>query len=190
MSTSEPPLCVDLDGTLIAGDTLAISLWQLARRKPWLVVALPFVLLRGRPALKAFIAGRHVPDPRALPWRKEVLDFVRSEHARGRQVVLATAAHRLVAEAVGRHLGLFDAVVATEGDTNAKGSGKAAMICKSLGRNDFDYIGDGTADLAVFQVARRIYLVAPSDSLRRAATRIATVAGEFPRRPGERGNTA
>jgi hypothetical protein len=47
----EPPLCVDLDGTLIEGDTLRLSLWHLARSAPWTVLALPFLLLRGRPAL-------------------------------------------------------------------------------------------------------------------------------------------
>ena len=64
----EPPLCVDLDGTLIEGDTLRISLRHLARTSPWKLLAVPFLLLRGRPALKAWVARQHIPNPSDLIW--------------------------------------------------------------------------------------------------------------------------
>jgi|SoiMethySBSTD1v2_1073268.scaffolds.fasta_scaffold09600_7 phosphoserine phosphatase len=175
----EPPLCVDLDGTLIDGDTLVISVRQLARRSPWTLFALPFVLLRGRPALKEFIARRFVPDPANLSWRPEVIAFLREEKVRGRQIFLATAAHRLIAEAVVAHLGLFDGLVATEAGENMKGSRKAVFIRKSLGCNDFDYIGDSAADLPIFEVARVGYLVAPSAALSQAARQVGRIAREF-----------
>ena len=177
--SAEPPLCVDLDGTLIEGDTLRISLRYLARRSPWTLLALPFLLLRGRPALKAFVARRYVPDPASLVWREEVLAFLREERSRGRRIVLATAAHRLVGEAVLTHLGLFDALVATESGDNVKGARKTAQIRKSLNCNDFDYIGDSAADLPIFQVARIGYLVAPSASLSEAAGAVGRIAREF-----------
>ncbi len=182
-SGSEPPLCVDLDGTLIEGDTLVISLRHLVRRAPWTLFALPFVLLRGRPAFKAFVARRYVPDPARLSWREDVLAFLREERSRGRQIFLATAAHRLVAEAVVAHLGLFAGLVATESGENLKGRRKADFIRKSLGRNDFDYIGDSSADLPIFQVARVGYLVAPSAALSLAARRIGRIEREFPANP-------
>ena len=175
----EPPLCVDLDGTLIEGDTLLISVRHLVRRKPWTLLALPFVLLRGRPALKDFIARQYVPDPAQLIWRAEVVAFLREERNRGRQIILATAAHRRIAEAVVAHLGLFDGLVATESGANMKGKHKVEHIRKSLGRNDFDYIGDSSADLPIFQVARTGYLVAPSNALRQAARQVGRIAGEF-----------
>lgn len=178
----EPPLCVDLDGTLIEGDTLRMSVLHLARRSPWTLLALPFLLLRGRPALKAWVARRHVPDPASLVWRPEVLAFLREERARGRRIFLATAAHRLIAEAVVAHLGLFDGLVATDVGTNVKGRQKADKIRKSLGCHEFDYIGDSTADLPIFQEARVSYLVAPTPSLSRAAHRLGRVVREF--RPG------
>lgn len=177
----EPPLCVDLDGTLIEGDTLLISVRHLARRAPWTLLALPFVVLRGRPALKAFVARRYVPDPSTLAWRTELLDFLRGEKERGRRLVLATAAHRLVGEAVMTHLGLFEALVATDFGANVKGKNKTEIIRKSLQCNDFDYIGDSMADLPVFEVARKGYLVAPSKALSDAARRIGRIEKEFPR---------
>ena len=179
----EPPLCVDLDGTLIEGDTLQISLLYLARRSPWTLLALPFVLLRGRPALKAFVARRYVPDPASLVWREEVVAFLREEKSRGRRIVLATAAHRLIGEAVSTHLGLFDALVATDAGENVKGARKSAHIRKSLDCNDFDYIGDSTADLPIFKTARIGYLVAPSTSLSEAARSVGRIAREFHSRP-------
>lgn len=187
-SNPEPPLCVDLDGTLIEGDTLQISLRYLARRSPWTLLALPFLLLRGRPALKAFVARRYVPDPASLVWRAEVVAFLREEKSRGRRIVLATAAHRLIGEAVLTHLGLFDALVATDSDDNVKGARKTAHIRKSLDCNDFDYIGDSTADLPIFEAARIGYLVAPSASLSEAARAVGRIAREF--HSGQRPNAS
>jgi phosphoserine phosphatase len=175
----EPPLCVDLDGTLIEGDTLVMSVRHLARRAPWTLLAFPFLLLRGRAALKGYIARRYVPDPASLVWRSEVLAFLREERTRGRQIILTTAAHRLIAEAVAAHLGLFDGVVATDAGTNVKGRRKAEQIRKSLGNNEFDYVGDSGDDLPVFQAARVSYLVAPAPSLSRTARRVGRIAGEF-----------
>ena len=177
--SAEPPLCVDLDGTLIEGDTLLISIRHLARRSPWVLLALPFVLLKGRPALKAFVANRYVPDPASLVWRTEVLAFLGEEKRRGRRLVLATAAHRRIGEAVFTYLGIFDALVATDSADNLKGAMKTAHIRKSLECNDFDYIGDSVADLPVFEAARSCYLVAPSPALREAAGQVGRIAREF-----------
>lgn len=178
-SVSEPPLCVDLDGTLIEGDTLRISLRHLARRAPWTLLAVPFLLLRGRPALKRYVARRHVPDPASLVWRSEVLAFLREERSRGRQIILTTAADRLVGEAVVAYLGLFDGLVATDTGANLKGKRKVAHIRKSLNCNDFDYIGDSPADIPIFREARVGYLVAPSRSLSEAARLVGRIAREF-----------
>lgn len=176
---SEPPLCVDLDGTLIDGDTLWLSLRHLARTAPWTLLAVPFVLLRGRPALKAWVARRYIPDPATLLWRAEVLQFLKEERARGRQIILATAATKAVADSVCAHLGLFDGIVSTDAGANAKGNQKTVLIRKSLSCNDFDYIGDSPADLPIFEVARISYLVAPTDSLSQAARTVGRIARVF-----------
>lgn len=164
---------------MIEGDTLRLSLRYLARTAPWLLLAVPFVLLGGRPRLKGFVARRYVPDPQSLRWRPEVLAFLREEKQRGRRIVLATAAHRLVGEAVVAHLGLFDALIATDAGPNIKGRQKAVHICKSLNCKEFDYIGDHPADLPIFAEARMSYLVAPSPALKAAAHRVGRIAREF-----------
>jgi phosphoserine phosphatase len=162
---SRPPLCVDLDGTLITGDTLLLSMARLARERPWTLLALPFALARGRAQLKQAVSDRVALDPAALPYRMSVLAFVREQRASGRRVFLATAADRRIADGVAAHLGLFEGVVASDGRTNAKGSGKVEAIRRALGDGEFDYMGDHLADLPVLRAARYGYLVAPSAAL-------------------------
>ena len=166
--TDTVPLIVDLDGTLIDGDTLRLSLRLLARTRPWLVPTMPFMVLRGRAGFKEFVS-RHVSlDPARLPYRDDVVDFVKRERATGRRVVLATAATRQIADAVASHLGLFDLVVASQGGHNAKGDGKVESIRGILGDSEFDYIGDSLPDMPVFKAARKSYLVCPSPALSEA----------------------
>ena len=54
----EPPLFVDLDGTLVRTDTLVESVLALLRRRPLMLFVLPFWLLRGKALLKEEIARR------------------------------------------------------------------------------------------------------------------------------------
>jgi phosphoserine phosphatase len=163
--TDPVPLIVDLDGTLIDGDTLRISLRVLARERPWLVTALPFMVLRGRAGFKEYVSSHVALDPACLPYRDDVVDFVRRERAGGRRILLATAANRHVADAVAAHLGLFDGVIASDGRHNAKGDGKLESIRGLLGDTEFDYIGDSLPDVPVFKAARKSYLVCPSGAL-------------------------
>jgi phosphoserine phosphatase len=163
--TESVPLIVDLDGTLIDGDSLHLSLGVIVRRRPWLVPILPFVTLRGRAPFKQFVSNHATLDPASLPYRRDVLDFVQDERTTGRRVILATAANVRIAESVAAHLRLFDSVIASDRRHNAKGDGKLAAIRATLGSAEFDYVGDSMADVPVFRVARRSYLVAPEPAL-------------------------
>jgi phosphoserine phosphatase len=166
---SQPSLCVDLDGTLIAIDTLRECLRILVREKPWLSPLLPLYLLRGRAAFKDRLAQLVELEPGRLPYRQQVVEFLQEEQARGRRLILATAAHRRIAEAVARHLGIFDAVIASDREYNQKGVFKLAAI-RDVARSDvFDYMGDSIADLPIFQAARVAILVHPSKRLLRRA---------------------
>lgn len=83
-------LCVDMDGTLLATDVLWESLLVLLRTQPWRLACLPFWLLKGKAHLKHQIAQYVVLDPASLPYRDDVLDFLRKEQMAGREIVLAT----------------------------------------------------------------------------------------------------
>lgn len=165
------PLYVDLDGTLTPSDTLKESALALVRLNPLYVVLMLLWLLRGRATLKSEIARRVLPDLGSLPLRPEVLDFLRGEKARGRPLVLATAAHRSVAEVVARRLALFDDVLASD-DLNLRAGAKLAAIRRHAGEGGFGYLGDSADDLVIWEASARALAVAPRPSVRRALMRM------------------
>ena len=161
-------LCVDLDGTLVRTDTLLESLVALVRHRPWAALALPWWLLRGRAHFKARVASAIDVDPAALPYNADLVEFLRTERAGGREVVLATASHVKPARRIADHLGLFVAVHATEGDVNCKGAAKADALARDYGEGGFTYAGNSLADLAVWKRARAAILVNVPHGVREA----------------------
>jgi beta-phosphoglucomutase-like phosphatase (HAD superfamily) len=77
------PLCVDLDGTLIASDTLWESVLILLRRSPWLCFLLPIWLMKGRSFLKSKVADHVELSVENLPYRPDVLAFLKQQKAQG-----------------------------------------------------------------------------------------------------------
>ncbi|MCA0269329.1 MAG: UbiA family prenyltransferase [Bacteroidetes bacterium] len=157
---------VDLDGTLVATDTLWESL-LLLRQHPRRALSLPRWLGLGKTGFKVRMADTVVPDPAALPYRAEVHALIAEARAAGDVIVLATAADQRIAEAVADYMGGFDAVLATDATTNLSGSAKKAAIEKLAAGRPFAYAGDALVDVPIFQAADRAMLVAPSSSTRR-----------------------
>jgi len=176
----EIPLCVDLDGTLLRTDLLHETLLQLLRAEPWKVPLLPLWLAGGKAAFKRRVAGGVELDAALLPYREDLLEWLRSEKAAGRRLVLATASDGELARAVATHLGLFDEVFASDGTTNAGGDAKRDLLVARFGEKGFDYAGDAPVDLPVWRAARRAVLVATSPGLAKEAGRQTEVEREFP----------
>jgi 4-hydroxybenzoate polyprenyltransferase/phosphoserine phosphatase len=185
-STAQPPLCIDMDGTLIATDTLWEAMLLLVRKDPAAFLRVPIWIAAGRTALKNEVAKRVMPDVALLPYRHEILEFMRQEKASGRTIVLATASHRSVAEAVAQHIGGFDEVIASEKDTNLKGPAKLAELERRYGRGNFDYIGDAVADQPIWKAARRAYVVKAGRGALAAARAVCTPEQVFPGSGGAR----
>ncbi len=173
----EPPLCVDLDGTLIAGDLLWEALLALLRQRPWWLLLLPVWLLRGKSHLKEQLACRVHLAVEALPYRPEVLDLIRRAKAAGRRIVLATASNYRFAMAVADYLQLFDEVLASDSTHNLKGQAKLAAVQDRCTGQRFDYVGDSEADLPLWAAARQAYVVHPSRRLLEKAQAVCRGAG-------------
>ncbi len=156
------PLCVDLDGTLIATDTLWESMLLLLKQRFFLVFLLPLWLLKGKAYLKDQIAQCVTLDVTHLPYREKVLAFLRQEKDKGRLLVLATATHHSIAKAVASHLKLFDEVIASDVQINMKGTIKRDALKQRF--EVFDYIGDSKADLPILQAAQDAFLIVPCPS--------------------------
>jgi len=169
ITASEPPLFVDLDGTLVKGDLLLESLLVLLKADPLAILLVPFWLLGGRANLKEKIAQRVDIDPRALVYDDRLLERLRAEWDQGRRLVLATASHSKHAHSVARHVGLFEAVLATDERSNLKGHRKLEAIVAYAGGGKFDYIGNESADLEIWRHARKAVVIGAPRSVMRAA---------------------
>lgn len=177
------PLVVDLDGTLLRTDTLHESAIRLLRDSPLDALRIPMWLAGGKAAMKRRIASRVGLDPAALPYRGDLLAWLREQRETGRTLVLCTAADISIASSIAEHLGIFDQIIASDGSTNLAGPHKADALVERFGAAGFDYAGNSSADLPVWRSARRAIVVdAPGDVVRRAREQ-GTVELEFERAP-------
>jgi 4-hydroxybenzoate polyprenyltransferase len=179
-----PPLCVDLDGTLIRSDVLLESLLLLLKRNALYLFCVPLWLLRGKAALKAQIASRVTLNPATLPYNAAFLEWLRAERETGRTLWLCTAADRRLAEAVAAHLGLFEGVLASDGSVNLAGSNKAAELVQKFGEHGFDYCGNERRDIAIWRRARAAIVVHADPGLEQAAAQHTSVSRAFPSEAG------
>jgi 4-hydroxybenzoate polyprenyltransferase len=174
------PLVVDLDGTLTPVDTLVESLIKTVKHHPATLLKLPVWLVKGRAEFKRLIASHAGPHFTAadLPYNEALLEYLRNEKVKGRSIILATAADRSIADSVAAHLGLFDAVLASDGIRNLKGATKLTVIEDTVGYR-FAYIGDHVADLPIWRAADAALLVGVSSKVRRTVCESCSVEREF-----------
>lgn len=170
----EPPLYVDLDGTLIKSDLFLESLFAMLKSNPLLGLLVPYWLAFGRARLKAELAQRVPIDPGSFVYEESLLTKLAADHARGRRIVLATASDRSYGEAIARHIGLFDAVLASDGKTNLKSVRKLKAIQSDAGGGPFDYAGNEEADYAIWRSARQALVVNATPHVLRKAQSLTT----------------
>jgi 4-hydroxybenzoate polyprenyltransferase len=165
--TTERPLCVDLDGTLVKSDTLHDSLLVLLRARPLRALRLPLEVLRGKAAFKAFVSSHIDLDVAHLPYNVALLGYLREQAANGRPIYLATGADTRLAQRVADHLGIFVGVLGSDGRTNLTGHNKLDRLRAQFDSAEFDYIGNATPDLSLLQHSIEPMVANPSAALRR-----------------------
>ena len=179
-TASRRPLCVDLDGTLVKNDTLMDSLLLLVRTRPAAALRTPLWLLRGKAALKAEVTARVSLDERHLPYNRRLIEFLDAERGEGRKLYLATGADRQLAARIANHLGIFEGVLASDGQTNLTAGNKLDGLRQAFGDEGYDYIGNASPDLPLLEHAGSAMLANPGPALRaRLRARGVTVQREF-----------
>jgi len=156
------------------------ALWML-RDKPLDVLHIPGWLMSGKAVLKRELAGRAVFQPASLPYNERLLAWLAQQRAAGRTLILCTASDDSIARAIAGHLGVFDEVIASNGQVNLAGRNKAAALQERFGEGGFDYVGNSSADLAVWALARRAIVVNASNSIVNKARQLFDVEQVFPR---------
>ena len=181
--SEQPPLCIDLDGTLLKTDTLWETFIAQLKSRPWRLLLVPFWLLAGRACLKQRLAEGVKLDCASLPYTGQLLSLLEQAHAAGRQLVLVSACDRAVATQIAEHLGYFNEVIASDGKINTKGRNKARILVEKFGRGGFDYAGNERADLAVWEVARERLIVNARRGLAQRVARKSDGVRELSPRP-------
>jgi len=183
------PLYVDLDGTLTPSDTLYESVMLFIRRNPFNLLRMLAWLLLGKAGFKQRLAGAVRPDPARLPYNERFVQFLREERARGRPLVLASAADVRIVREVAAHLKLFQDTLGT----NARGDGlnlsrrhKRAAIeahARASGHDRWAYAGNSRDDLAVWEGSSQAVAVNAPPSVIERLQKIHAQARVFDRVP-------
>jgi 4-hydroxybenzoate polyprenyltransferase len=179
------PLCVDLDGTLIKSDLLLESVLVLLKSNLLYAFLLPLWLIRGKAHLKHKIASLVDLEVEFLPYNEAFLNYLKEQKAQGRSLVLATSSNRKFAEEIAQHLGLFNRVIASDSNTNLRGSRKREMLVDAFGRQGFDYAGNEAIDLKVWSHARMAVLVETVPGIRKKVEKLVSIDQDFAKKqPG------
>jgi 4-hydroxybenzoate polyprenyltransferase len=185
---AEPPLVIDLDGTLVRTDLLAETALVFLREQPLHAFWLLRWLVNGKAKLKHELAQRTTLDVAVLPYNEAVIEVIRKERALGRRVVLATASNSKLAQAVAAHLPLFDQVIASDATTNLSAQNKRDVLVQAFGEQGFDYAGNSADDLPVWHAARRALVIQSRSGVLRAAQALGNVVDVIPASSGSLGN--
>lgn len=177
------PIIVDLDGTLIHTDMLHESAIKFFRDYPFEILKIPFLLLKGKAVLKSYLALRTEVDPQTLPYNIELIDWLKRRRSQGVRLILCTASDKKIADLIANHLGIFDEVIASDGTVNIAGENKASVLVKHFGHQDFDYAGNSSKDLPVWQQAGSAIVVNGSEELLKKTRNVAKVEQVFPKNP-------
>jgi 4-hydroxybenzoate polyprenyltransferase len=175
------PLVLDLDGTLFSTDTLHESLILFLRKHPSDAWRIPGWVLSGRAIAKERLAVAVAKENLALfPTNVELVAFAEREAARGRRVVLATKADRVIAEKVAARFQFIAEIIASNGSENLKGEAKARKLMSRF-PDGFVYAGDSLADLRVWIKASGAIVVRGRPALERKVRASTPLLATFPR---------
>ncbi|MBL4868638.1 MAG: UbiA family prenyltransferase [Pseudomonadales bacterium] len=160
------PLCVDLDGTLINTDLLLESFVRVLKESPWVLLFVPFWLLKGKHILKAELAARCHINIEKLPYNEALISHLSTQQNLGRQLILCTGSNIKFALQINQHLNLFDEVIASDDMRNLTGSTKVKELNERFSSGGYDYAGNEAIDLKIWKDARKALVINGSVSLK------------------------
>ena len=182
--SAKVPLCVDLDGTLVKTDMFWESFLLLMKKNIFYICVLPLWMLKGKAFCKAQIAERVSIDVAALPYHPSFLDLLKTERQTGRQITLATGTDCHIANNISKHLGVFGKVFASDGNINLTGKRKMQVLEREYGKEGFDYAGNSTVDLSIWQSAQGAIVISNSKRLIEAVRKVTCIRAVFPGNQG------
>ncbi len=167
-------IVVDLDGTLINSDMLIENLFLFLRLHPLRVFELFAWLIGGKAYFKRQLASAVVPSVEDLPYNKPLLAWLEQQRLAGATLIMATASDKRIANAIANHLGIFSEILGTEGSNLSSGNKRMALL-ERFGEKGYEYVGNSSADLAVWHSASVIHVASPEWGVLAAVRKIGSV---------------
>lgn len=161
-ATAMPPLCVDLDGTLVKGDTSWMAWKKLCRKSPMKAMNACIRGLAGTRYAKAYIAEHCEVENSALKMNEALLSFLLEEKRRGRKMILVTGANERAARRIVEQLKIFDEVIGSSETQDMTGKAKARVLVDRFGERGFSYVGNAMVDRHVWRHAAEIFVAGSS----------------------------
>ena len=108
--------------------------------------------------MKREVAARAKFDAAALPFNSQLLDWLKSEKAAGRRLILVTDADSRIANQVAGQTGLFDEILAGNQDLGSASTLRGALL-QRFGEHGFDYVGGSKVDDLLWASARNAIVI-------------------------------
>jgi len=167
VSDDKTPLVLDVDGTFLKTDMLFECFWAGLGKDPINVIKTSVAHFRTPAVLKAKLAQIAEVNTGLMPVVPQVKEMAQAAHAEGREVVLASASDQSQVKRLAADYDLSETVFASDGDTNLKGSAKAAALVEAYGQAGFDYAGNEPTDMPIWEKARKAIVVGDDASARK-----------------------
>ncbi|HXN10692.1 MAG TPA: hypothetical protein VN859_05570, partial [Steroidobacteraceae bacterium] len=181
-----PPICVEPEGTLTAANPAHEQLLWLAKNAPRTLLSLLPRWSTDRAAFWSAVAARSQIAFESLPYREELLEWLRAERAQGRRIVMLACEHGGTAERIAAHLGVFDETPGTQACGPESAARRRAGLLARYGGGGFDYVTASATNETLWSIARGTVVVGGS-GLAGQAARTGTVLRMFaPARPSWR----
>ena len=145
------PLCIDLDGTLWPGDCLWLSARKFLKKSPWKIFHLIIWWLNDRTVLKHSLVKDMHFNPSHIVFFPSMLEYIQNLKAKGAKLYLITGSDQIIADAIGKHLGIFENSFGSHIGTNMVAQNKAELLNNLFGEKNYIYFGNEWKDRFVWQ---------------------------------------
>ena len=145
------PICVDLDGTLWAGDCLWLNLLEFLKQHPLRFLQPLFWWHKDRTYLKYNLAKAVFFNPKKLSFFPEILEYLLGLKSRGAKLYLVTGSDQTIADAIAKHLNIFEKAFGSTLGNNLVGMNKAELLNILFGEKKYIYFGNEWKDRFVWE---------------------------------------
>jgi hypothetical protein len=148
---AKSPICIDLDGTLWAGDCLWLCVRKFLKLYPLRFPQLFFWYLKGRTHLKHNLLKYITFDASELNYFPEMLNYMADLKNQGAKMYLITGSDQEIADKVAKYLNFFEKAYGSVVGTNLVGVKKAELLNQLFGSKKYIYFGNEWKDRLVWQ---------------------------------------